>query len=128
MKTIISKYCSGQYGENQNDFIGLIDSLSSEFEIIGEGRARIVFAHGNYVIKAPKSLEGLEDNWWEADKSKISDKFCRCKLLGNVLLIMERVDTDIDRSSLPSWAYGIDCQQVGINKFGKLKAYDFGLT
>lgn len=128
MKTNVFDFCVGDwwnYNESHN-FDGLITSMRAEFECIGWGRTRVVFAHNDsFVIKVPKSIWGLTDNWHEASIC-VNEHFCNAKLLHNVLLIMERVNK-ADGVKLPSWTYGIDGQQVGITRSGKLKAYDFGL-
>ncbi len=128
MKTNVFDFCVGScwdYNTSHN-FDGLITSIRSEFEYIGCGRTRIVFVHNDrFVIKVPKSIWGLTDNWHEASVCS-NEHFCNAKLLHNVLLIMERV-SEVNGIQLPSWTYGIDCQQVGITRSGKLKAYDFGL-
>ena len=53
---------------------------------------------------------------------------CRLKYVDNIpILIMEKLDTSIKwKNLLPRWTMYVDSSQVGYDKKGKIKAYDFG--
>jgi hypothetical protein len=113
------------------------------WKYIGLGRHREVWHRGNYVLKIPLSLKGLEDNWRERHTWKIYQnidfeiKYAACRLYGNFLLIMEYAQfvgplSDdsgfISFKTGPEWMYRIDCCQVGYNRHGQIVAYDYGIN
>lgn len=95
------------------------------------GRNRLVFANDRIVFKFPRNLNGIADNDWEG--SCRAPYLARGKWLeldGFVCVMQERVqriyaDTPPPKK-LPSWTGSIDCCQVGYDRQGKLRAYDFG--
>jgi hypothetical protein len=110
--------------------------LMKNLEFIGEGRNRKVYRHKNYVIKIPINEYGDLDNLRESleykrnreKNGKSWDILGRCKLLKNGYLLMEYIEL-VDNpysKDMPEWVSFIDCGQVGYDKRGRLKAYDYG--
>ena len=118
--------------------------INSKLTILGSGRHRFCFTGNDdqYIIKVPKSYDGIIDNGIEAktyrdyadkvlrneyDMSRPHYAFCYIEKLWSVdLLIMERLIYPKREDALPEWTDFIDCMQVGYNKQGKLLAYDYG--
>lgn len=106
------------------------------FKFLGEGRNRIVFRHGSFAIKVPLNWEGAADNRYEAETYRwyrsggLLGHYARCRLIpGTAILVMELVDLvsrSIEGCDLPEWCDWVDCGQVGLTKYGKLVAYDYG--
>jgi hypothetical protein len=115
----------------------------STLKYLSSGRHRDVYLlpGGKYVLKVPRNDAGVSDNYWEDAFDYHKDAWsktvrvnARCRLIpGTNLLVMEYVEPvsyDEIESKLgyiPKWVDFIDCQQVGFNRNGKLKAYDYGL-
>lgn len=98
-------------------------------EPIGEGRSRFVFDAGNgEVVKLPKNWEGIsasgnEATWKMHDTVPVAK--CRIEMVDDIeVLYMEKVSPVKSSQGLPEWTSWVDCQQVGIDKEGKLVAYD----
>lgn len=110
------------------DIIGL--------KYLGSGRHRDVYLlpSGKNVIKVPSSRDGVASNHREAriryEKDPWTDKekvYARCRIIpGTNFLVMEYIDPVISCNNLPKWTNCIDCGQVGYNRKGELKAYDYG--
>lgn len=115
-----------------------------DYILLGEGRNRQVWRRGNYVVKVPLNEYGIGDNYHEADtyrrslREKMPCKYARCRLVGpnSTLLVMEYTkyvgplsdqDGYIVYENCPTWAYSLDCWQVGYNRAGEIVAYDYGL-
>lgn len=111
-----------------------------EFILIGEGRQRRVYRHGNYVVKIPINRNGVHDNWHEYEVFKHREtygyiQYARCRLLGDILIMqyarcvgpLSDSSGYIPMSVCPEWAYSVDCCQVGYNRFGQIVAYDYGI-
>ena len=102
-----------------------------KFKLIGIGRNRKVYEHGDYVIKVPLNKKGEADNMYEAETFKKEGdkgyiKYARCRLLKNYL-VMIKLKTDIGSNhKLSEWTDWVDCAQVGYDKKGNLLAYDYG--
>lgn len=112
-----------------------MNAFSDRLEFLAAGRNRNVYLSrsGKYVVKVPLNLFGDCDNHLEANRFYRKDGFfgpghlARCrmaKLGGTWCLIMEIVKPSFAKD-LPDWTEGVDCQQVGYNRKGKLVAYDF---
>ncbi len=107
--------------------------MNKEFIFLGEGSNRRVYKHGDFVIKYPINDKGFGDNVHEAyiyKKSltyKYYIQYAKCRLVCKhfCILIMEYV-IQIPYKDQPEWAQAVDCGQVGINKRGKIVAYDYG--
>lgn len=98
---------------------------------LGVGRHRACFAmNDRFVLKVPRTEEGLNDNESEANGTT-NHPHARCRKLyskdGVPLLVMERVTYPEHGSydKLPDWAKWVDCMQVGYTAKGVLVAYDF---
>ncbi len=77
-------------------------------------------------------MRGDTDNHWEAWRHNTETHYARCKII-NIndvgCLLMERLEVINGHGTpnLPYWVDFIDCGQVGYDKKGRLKAYDFGI-
>lgn len=108
-----------------------------ELKLIGYGRHRATYDNGKTVIKIPRHYNGAADNEYEARLFKqygtTEDgrgvKLARCKLLKDGCLVMEKLEQDYYKirhnPSYPNWSAYIDCGQVGVDKKGVFKAYDY---
>lgn len=125
-----------------HDVMPLINKYSTKAIGASVGRNRIVFMTSKgFVIKLPLNQGGCGDNEWESSVSSCPDSTGRqlartrfhC-INGIIVLFMETVnhlaDEEIIRlfGEIPWWVDGIDCGQVGINRKGKLVAYDYGIN
>lgn len=122
--------------ECENDIRKLIQDYQSKYKIIGCGRNRLVFADRDWVLKVPCNTAGMFDNEHEYQVYKRSQqlehisgeiRYARCRMCGPYVLVMEQLDTSIDRESFPSWASWVDCGQVGLDRQGRFAAYDYGI-
>jgi hypothetical protein len=119
----------------------VISTLTQKYgEPIGQGKNRIVFARGNVVIKVPKNESGVYANYQEKNKFDESMKdgdhsmrvYAKCRLVhvrDVPVLVMERIKpikySEVKAKDLPDWAWKVDALQVGHNKKGKMKAFDY---
>lgn len=110
-----------------------IAQLKKKYEVIGEGRNRIVFIKDEkWVIKCPLNEEGLEDNYSESKrfaefgkKDLVVYAECHISHLNDIpLLTMERA-YPIKDNELPEWSSYVDGGQVGKTLSGEIVAYDF---
>lgn len=112
----------------------IIDKMTNKFGQPESGRNRTVFKGKTIVFKVPHNSYGIHDNEYEYRTFKSSpnnDKLARCKLvhINDIpILLMIKVDTNIPLKNLPDWSKFYDCFQVGKNKKGKYKAYDYGFN
>lgn len=95
------------------------------------GTTRATFLSKNYVLKFPLNANGNRANDWEGSVS--ADHLARGRWLqieGFICVMQERlVELDWNNTKytdLPDWVECIDCGQVGYDKQGNLKAFDFG--
>lgn len=110
----------------------LIKQLTHEHGTPLIGRTRAVFDMGNgYMMKVPFNDEGEYANGNEvrasaADDPAIPIAECFYNKVGDVdVIMMEKVDRiTVDYSRMPDWVGYVDCGQVGLNRQGKLVAYD----
>jgi hypothetical protein len=131
------------------DVDGLIYELHQRYmkRAIGcsGGRNRNVFIMpGGYVVKLPKNFAGIGDNDWEGSVSNTEDstndpyhiQYPKTRLgyyAGDIpVVFMEFVEAlthagIVERLGYyPDWVLSVDCGQVGVNKGGRLVAYDYG--
>lgn len=120
-----------------------MNQIPSNWKYLGEGRHRKVYAlpSGRNVIKIPIGRRGEVANLWEAIvwrnrheqatwpwmlQNEIRGiKLARCRLVpGTYNLVMEKLLTCKSRPSDP-WVMDVDCYQVGKDRQGRFKAYDF---
>lgn len=121
--------------------------IPDDWEYLGKGRHRKVYGlpSGRNVIKVPIGRMGKAANLWEAivwrtRKDQInwpwmlqneirSIKPARCRLVpGTYLLVMERlekVDYPLTLNKAYPWIGEVDLFQVGRDRQGEIKAYDF---
>lgn len=105
-----------------------------------EGRNRNTFVFDSYVVKLPKTLDGIVDNDWEGSISNSAESFNKPEYVqyprtrlafsrdGIPVCIMERVEIPPwpGYDAYPDWVGSVDCGQVGYTKAGRLVAYDYG--
>lgn len=115
-----------------DSYDALMAHLRSKYgEPIGEGRHRITFASKRVVVKMPKNIGAITASQCEYSMFKNSngdERLARCRMiwLFNVpVIIMEKLDIDIDYRSKPDWAWNYDSGQVGKDRKGNIKAYDY---
>lgn len=110
------------------------------------GRNRNVFSMpGGYVVKLPRNLDGIIDNDWEGSVSNTPESLndpdyeqypkTRMVYQGDVpvvfmefILALTSEEIVARFGSEPDWVWSIDGGQVGVNKNGRLVAFDYGLT
>lgn len=112
---------------------------------IYSGRNRNTFIlNERIVVKLPRNFDGFTDNDWEGSISNSQESFnhpdhvqypkTRLAYVQEIpVLFMQRVQPlgskqIIDRfKEEPYWVESVDCGQVGLTRFGRLVAYDYGL-
>ena len=95
------------------------------------GRNRLVFANDRIVFKFPRNLNGEADNCWEGSCFGPTKARGRRLVVDGFICVMQerlqRIFSDVPRpEKLPKWTDSVDCMQVGYDKRGRLKVYDFG--
>ena len=120
----------------------LIYKIRINYEPLGNGRHREVYLlpSKKFIVKIPINIDGAlaniaEYKYWknrEVIKEHYNVDLARCRLyqgsaFQDKLLVMEFIKDKLDNEKyLPSWAFKIDCSQVGRNRQGKIVAYDYG--
>lgn len=107
----------------------LINKLVAKYGEPDCGRNRAVFISKFCVIKIPINDNGVLDNDWEA--SVISDTTAKGRWLeieGLVCCMQQKLNTEVVYKDLPDWVNSVDCRQVGYDRKGNLRAYDFGIS
>jgi len=100
---------------------------------IDAGRNRLVFSTGRgFVLKFPRSLNGEADNNYEGrHRGPTKARSRRVEFMGFCCVMQERLQRlhhDVKRPrNLPVWVDSVDCAQVGYDRQGRLKAYDYGI-
>lgn len=106
----------------------LVDKLTAKYGEPDCGRNRAVFISKFCVIKVPINDNGVIDNDWEASvKSDTTANGRWLEIDGLVCCMQQKLNTEIKDHDLPDWVGSVDCQQVGYDRKGNLRAYDFGL-
>ena len=95
------------------------------------GTTRAVFFSKKHVVKVPINDKGEYVNDYEGSVS--SDIYARgrwVEIEGFICVIQERLDLsclkNFSYKNFPDWVGNIDCGQVGHDRKGNLKAFDFG--
>lgn len=95
------------------------------------GSGRLVFDAGDHVYKVPYTDAGLAANAreanWRGEEIPLADcEFVTCDRRDSVMVLcMEKVEPLVgDRSGLPDWVGEVDGAQVGLDRRGRLVAYD----
>lgn len=100
-----------------------------------QGRNRAAYVAGTFVVKIPISYDGITDNDWEGSVS--APDLARTRLVywkSVPVLLMERVqwlsEKELEKfgADAVELSRSTDCGQVGLNKKGKIVAFDYGLT
>ena len=109
----------------------ILSHFENRFPSIGRGRNRIAFSIGkNYIAKIPLNEEGFYDNYFERcsfkNRRNPQYPYARCRMCGDFVLIMEKLDLKVNKKDLPDWVKWVDCAQVGYDSRGILKIYDYG--
>lgn len=105
------------------------DKLVKKYGNPSCGRHRATFFSKHCVIKFPLNFKGLTDNSYEAkNKDETHAKTKLFDMNDFTCAVQEklRMPSKEEFKKLPSWTDFIDCQQVGFDKKGNIKAYDFG--
>ncbi len=107
--------------------------LASKYAYLASGNYRAVFKlRGDRVLKVPLNEAGVFCN--DSEASILDETCARGKWLeidGLVCVMQEYVEdatlADIRArlGHIPDWVAAVDCAQVGFNRAGQLKAYDF---
>lgn len=108
----------------------LLNRLAERYGEPEYGTTRACFFSKNFVLKFPLSLCGERGNDWEGSvRDETLAKGRWLKLDGFICVMQERLTeaswegkTDDD---FPNWVRGIDGGQVGYDRKGNLKAFDF---
>lgn len=128
--TIYKCDCTNRYIDQYDQ---LKEFLQAKYgEPIGSGRHRLTFASKRVVIKMPWNTEAIAANNSEYRIYKIDlscrERLARCRkieLFGVPVIVMEKLNINIDWREKPSWSMNYDCGQVGKDRKGNLKAYDY---
>lgn len=117
--------------QRTKEAIKIATDLMSRYEMIGFGKDRIAFKmRGGYIFKFPRHETGEYCNDGEGswkDETFATSRYVEYK--GFVCVMQEALDIKAPFEKpdykLPDWTMSIDCCQVGFDKRGNLKAYDF---
>lgn len=95
------------------------------------GRNRACFISKHCVLKFPLNDGGVADNDWEGSCSGDIYAVGKWLQIGEFVCVMQEKLTLIPEeafsyATLPDWVGSVDCGQVGYDKKGRLKAFDFG--
>lgn len=114
------------------------------YTLIGRGSYRIGFElNSDWIIKFPLNSSGVRCNLVEAKLYEIyknTGRYAKCCIKdyhGIPLIVMESIKdfyeehtydsmNDLKYPDLPHWCHHQDGPQIGYNKKGKLKIYDYG--
>lgn len=105
--------------------------LTTKYGIPQCGRNRATFISKNYVIKFPLNDNGIADNDWEGSCSASYLARGRWIKIDGFVCVMQEKLTILqghELSDLPEWVNSIDGRQVGYDRKGNLKAFDFGTS
>lgn len=97
---------------------------------IGDGRGRTVYCKKNsmdYVLKLPIQEEAQQENRKEVELSSKDDRYANARkveLFGVDCVLMEYITPEKSGYG-PPWSAKVDQAQVGKDKNGKWKAFDF---
>ncbi|MBA9846800.1 hypothetical protein [Ralstonia pickettii] len=109
------------------------------------GRTRNVFQmRGGYVVKLPKNFLGIRDNDWEGAVSNAPDSLgcewhvqyprTRLAVFDEVPVVFMEFVKPLSSQEIvsqfghePEWVMSVDGGQVGVNRAGRLVAYDYGV-
>lgn len=113
----------------------ILEYFEKRYQFLGTGTRRAVFLTPNerWVVKVPLSGMGMLGNRTEARRYAAlpDDIYAKARLhnimpLGIPVLFMEYLEPVMEGfSELPDWTWGIEMWQVGYDKYGNLKAYDY---
>lgn len=116
---------------------GRFGELLEDHESLGAGGTRWAFRQGGVVVKLAMNTLGLIHNWLEADLYRRLKELnpyppenppvpARCRILKNqVALVMAYLTPCGYTEHAPEWANYLDCQQVGFDRRGVVRAYDY---
>jgi len=128
-----AEYITDEYFNSDYPMVQeIISMLSKKYGEPDCGRNRCTFKSKNFVFKVPRNYDGIDDNQYESSvrfKPDWTDyASAKIVLIKNFpVLLMVKVDINVDSDKLPSWVKFIDGNQVGYNKKGKIQVYDFGV-
>lgn len=97
----------------------------------GRHRCTFISINRNIVIKIPKNSTGIAVNLDEyKSQNHPENKHAKSKLIymeqtGIPILIMEKLDVVTNYANRPRWGWEYDGDQIGIDRKGRWKAYDY---
>lgn len=112
---------------------------------IFSGRNRNTFVlNDRLVVKLPRNFDGFTDNDWEGSVSNTVEscdnpdyvQYPKTKLVyvQEIPVVFMQYVLPLTSKEIinlflvePDWVASVDCGQVGITRFGRLVAYDYGL-
>lgn len=126
---------SGDDGpELQAAFVGAIQNFAGRGLAWSAGSRRIAFRLPRCVAKLPLSMDGVFANSLERRAFRQTlrgEAYCpvaACRVRTNAdgipILLMRTVDPVTSSLGLPDWTLSVDCGQVGLDRRGRLVAYD----
>jgi len=109
--------------------VDLLTTLERKYGQPSCGNSRATFISRHCVIKFPLNFKGLLDNSIESkvptDDYAQYAKGRKINLGDFNCLVQEKLSMPKSFLDLPTWIMSIDCCQVGYDRKGRLKAYDF---
>lgn len=124
----LADYMFGGFDEPKRDRAAekIIKKLIKKYGEPEVGTTRAAFIGRNFVFKFPINESGERANDWEGScRDDIYAKGRWIKFENFICVMQERLTLAGDEP-LPDWVNGIDGGQVGYDRNGNLKAYDFG--
>lgn len=131
-------HANAEFDPTDKRYFDLINAFYHRYGIPLVSRTRVVFNTGDgYVIKVPITEEGVQACIYEVQFSNQEDpyvpvahtEFVQEHPVASDLVVvkMEEVTpvySELSYGTFPDWVSQVDCEQVGINRAGKLVAYD----
>lgn len=122
-------------GEQFSDYVQSLRLAKAKFgEPIGNGRHRVVFRDGEFVLKVPFRASGIDANFYEDNthSNNPHEPRASCSLdselaeeLGSSCVLRMEYVEHVGSSPTPDWTWSVDCGQVGRTKDGRIVAYDW---
>lgn len=133
MNIVLDKLLFGGFIDQHRNELAQ-QQLNRLFAKYGEpkiGITRACFLSKHYVLKFPINDRGERCNDWEGSCSGSYLARGRWLEIGGFICVMQERLVEVDwknntYANFPDWVGSIDCGQVGYDKHGVLKAYDFG--
>lgn len=134
--TICAPWCDANLPPEYNSLKEIIEKRYGTS--VGSGRHRLTFASNRVVIKLPRNISGAAANEREFNVYKANHGVAKCvcddarlarcrlvRIMGLPVIIMEKLNISHKWQNAPEWAGSFDTMQVGRDKRGTWKAYDY---